>query len=204
MIPLLYYVPPVLGVESLDFKAVTGVTMVQVLTAAVVGSWTHGKNSMVHRRLAWTGGASMAVGSLAGAISSRYVSGRFLLGVFAVMTTIALPLTLVSPARLGDAVAEASGPFDRTSAIAYPGVIGLMAGLIGAGGAWLTIPVLIALVRVPLRLAIGTSLAMTAMSALLGTIGKAVTGQVPPGPTACVLLGALGGAAVGARVSRRV
>src|SRR5262245_46287125 len=79
MIPLLYYVPPLLGVGALDIKAVAGVTMIQVLVAALLGAWTHGRHAFIHRRLAWTGGTSMAVGSLVGAVGSRWVSGRYLL-----------------------------------------------------------------------------------------------------------------------------
>ncbi|HEX9125912.1 MAG TPA: sulfite exporter TauE/SafE family protein, partial [Methylomirabilota bacterium] len=37
MIPLLLYVPPLLGVGSLDIKTVAGVTMAQVLAASVMG-----------------------------------------------------------------------------------------------------------------------------------------------------------------------
>ena len=43
MIPLLFYVPPLLAVGSLDIKLVAGVTMAQVLAASAVGVWTHGR-----------------------------------------------------------------------------------------------------------------------------------------------------------------
>ncbi len=88
MIPLLYYVPPLLGVGSLTIKAVAGLTMTQVLAAAAVGAWRHGRRALVHRGLALTGGAAMAAGSLAGAVLALHVSGRALLVVFALMTTI--------------------------------------------------------------------------------------------------------------------
>ena len=41
MIPLLLYVPPLLGVGRLDVKTVTAVTMVQVFVAAVSGVIVH-------------------------------------------------------------------------------------------------------------------------------------------------------------------
>jgi hypothetical protein len=145
----------------------------------------------------------MALGALFGAVGSRYVSGRALLAVFALMTTLALPLMLVTPARADQAPDAGPTPFSLGLAIALPALIGTMSGLVGAGGAFLTVPVLIALIRVPVRLAIGTSLAMTSMSALMGTIGKAVTGQVPPGPAAIVVLGALAGARLGGQLSPR-
>lgn len=79
MIPLLYYVPPLLGVGSLGIKRVAGVTMAQVLAAATTGAWTHGRRHLVHRHLAVTGGTAMAVGSLLGSVASGFVSARGLL-----------------------------------------------------------------------------------------------------------------------------
>src|SRR5262249_12430333 len=110
MIPLLFYVPPLLGVGSLDIKHVAGVTMAQVLAAAAMGAWTQGGGAMVHHRLAATGGTAMAVGALAGGIASRFVSGRGLLAIFAAMTTVALPLMFVPPAPI-----SAASPATRAS-----------------------------------------------------------------------------------------
>ncbi|MFQ5827816.1 MAG: sulfite exporter TauE/SafE family protein [Candidatus Methylomirabilia bacterium] len=202
VIPLLFYVPPLLGVGSLDIKVVAGVTMAAVLAASLVGAWTHGRAAMVHRPLALIGGATMGLGSLVGAVASRYVSGRMLLAVFAVMSTVALPLMLVPPARGAVGASERTVPFNRVAALACPGLIGLMAGLVGAGGGFLLAPVLMGVMRIPVRVSIGTSLAITVVSALAGFFGKALTGQVPFWPAVAVVLGSLGGAPLGARVSR--
>ncbi len=203
MIPLLYYAPPLLAVGSLDIKHVAGVTMTQVLVAALIGAWTHGRGAMVHRKLALVGGTAMAVGALIGAIASRYANGRALLAVFAVMTTAALPLMFVPPARMSEGAGGADTPFNRVAAVAYPGVIGVASGLVGAGGAFLLVPVLIALLRIPVRVSIGTSLAITGLSASMGFLGKALTAQIPLWPAVAVVLGSLGGAPLGARVSHR-
>ena len=204
MIPLLYYVPPLLAVGSLDIKHVAGVTMAQVLAASLVGAWTHGRRAMVHRKLAMVGGTAMALGSLVGAITSSHVSSRALLTIFALMATTALPLMFVRPASASEHAPVRHAPFDAVGAAAYPGAIGIGSGLVGAGGAFLLVPVLIALLRVPVRVSIGTSLAMTAMSASMGFIGKALTAQVPLWPAVAVIIGSFLGAPLGARMSRRV
>ena len=107
MIPLLYYVPPLLGAGELPIKVVAGLTMTQVLAASVVGAWSHGRHALVHRGLALTGGPAMAGGSFVGALLSAQVSGRALLATFALMATIALPLMFVSPV---DPQGVATGP----------------------------------------------------------------------------------------------
>lgn len=204
MIPLLYYVPPLVGAGELPIKVVAGLSMTQVLAAAVVGTWSHGRHALVHRGLALTGGPAMAAGSLLGALLSSRVSGRALLAVFAVMTTIALPLLFVSPADPPAGDDRAAVAFNRAAVIALCGSVGFVAGLVGAGGAFLLVPVLVGVLRVPMRLGIGTSLAMVGISAVTGFVGKAVTGQVPLAPAITVVLGSLTGAPLGSRVSRRV
>jgi len=203
MIPLLFYVPPLLGVGSLDIKQVAGVTMAQVLVASAVGAWAHGRGAMIHRQLALTGGTAMALGALVGAIASRYVGGRVLLAIFAAMTTVALPLMFVPPAPRTAGGGGAHVSFNRGAAVAYPAAIGLASGLVGAGGAFLLVPVLIAILRIPVRVSIGTSLAMTGAAAAMGFLGKALTAQVPLWPAVAVILGSLSGASVGAKVSHR-
>jgi len=204
MIPLLYYVPPLLGAGELPIRVVAGLSMTQVLAAAVVGTWSHGRYALVNTRLALSGGPAMAVGSLAGALFSSHVSSRALLATFAVMATIALPLMFLSPADPAGGYDRTTVRFNRGAAIAYCGGIGVVAGLVGAGGAFLLVPVLVGLMRIPMRLSIGTSLAMVGISALTGFLGKALTGQIPLWPAVTVVLGSLTGAPLGGRVSRRV
>jgi uncharacterized protein len=205
MIPLLYYVPPLLGAGELPIKEVAGLSMTQVLAAAIVGTWSHGRHALVHRRLALVGGSAMAAGALLGALLSSHVSGRVLLVTFAMMATLALPLVFVSPAEPTPAYGDPpAAPFHRASAAGLPGLIGLAAGIVGAGGAFLLVPVMVGVMRIPMRLSIGTSLAMVGMSAIAGFLGKALTGQVPLWPAATVVLGSLSGAPLGGRVSRRV
>ena len=66
------------------------------------------------------------------------------------------------------------------------------------------VPLLIVVVGVPIRVTIGSSLAITAMSAVAGFAGKLITGQIPWGLALLVAFGALPGAQLGALVSRRL
>jgi uncharacterized membrane protein YfcA len=120
------------------------------------------------------------------------------------MTTIALPLTLVSPAHPPGGDDRATITFNRAVVVALFGAIGVVAGLIGAGGAFLVVPILVGVLHLPMRLGIGTSLAMVGMSAVTGFLGKALTGQVPLWPAVAVVLGSLTGAPLGGRLSRRL
>jgi hypothetical protein len=203
MIPLIYYIPPLISVGSLDIKHVAGVTMAQVLAASLLGAWTHSRRARVHTQIAGIGGAAMGTGALLGALGSEFASSRVLLAVFGAMTTVALPLMFVPPSPEIGVADDRPRPRRRVAVVTVPGAIGIASGLVGAGGAFLLVPVLIAVFRLPVRPSIGTSLAMTAISASLGFVGKALTGQIPLWPTLAVMLGALPGAPLGARLSYR-
>lgn len=204
MIPLLLYGPPLIGVGALDVKSVAAITMVQVFVAAVSGMIAHGRHRAVNRRLAVVGGVTMAGGSLVGAVASKYLPDRWLLVVFAAMVTLAFVLMLLpEPPPDVTEPAEAkeySAPLTAVTA----GGVGLAAGLVGAGGAFLLVPLLLVVVGVPIRVTIGSSLAITAVAATAGVLGKAVTGQIPVPPALLVAAGALPGAQLGAAASRRL
>jgi uncharacterized membrane protein YfcA len=204
MIPLLLYVPALLGVGALDIKSVAAITMVQVFVAAVSGMIAHGRHRAVNRRLAVVGGGAMAAGSLAGAVTSKYVPERWLLIVFAVMVTVAFVVMLL-PEPAPD-VTEPADVKQYSAALTAltAGGVGLAAGLVGAGGAFLLVPLLLVVVGVPIRVTIGSSLAITAVAATAGVLGKAVTGQIPVPPALVVAVSAVPGAQLGAAASRRL
>lgn len=204
MVPLLLYAPPLLGLSALDMKAVSGITMVQVLAAAVSGVVAHHRMRAVHRGLAGLGGLSMAVGSFVGALGSHFLSDRSLLLVFALMATVALLVLFIPLETAGSPVHAEHVTISRPRAVAVCLLVGLGAGLVGAGGAFLLVPLLIVVVGVPIRVTIGSSLAITALSAITGFVGKALTGQVLWGPAVLVALAALPGAQLGAWASGRL
>jgi hypothetical protein len=57
-------------------------------------------------------------------------------------------------------------------------VVGLLTGLVGAGGGFLIIPALVLLARMPMKLAVGTSLFIIAAKSLIGFIGDLQGSQV--------------------------
>jgi uncharacterized membrane protein YfcA len=204
MIPLLLYVPPLLGIGGFDVKEVAGITMVQVFVAAISGVVAHGRRRAVNTRLAATGGIAMAASSLAGALVSHWIHETWLLIVFALMVTLACALMFVPTPPAEIAASAEEREYSRTLTWAVAGGVGFAAGLVGAGGAFLLVPLLLVVVGVPIRVTIGSSLAMTALAATAGVVGKLVTGQVPLGPALVVALGAVPGAQLGAVASRRL
>lgn len=57
------------------------------------------------------------------------------------------------------------------------GGIGLLAGLVGAGGGFLIVPALVLLVKLPMKSAVGTSLTVISINSLVGVVGDLQAGS---------------------------
>ena len=58
------------------------------------------------------------------------------------------------------------------------GVVGILTGIVGAGGGFLIIPALVLLARLPMKMAVGTSLLIIAAKSLIGFVGDMSNMQV--------------------------
>ena len=56
-------------------------------------------------------------------------------------------------------------------------VVGVLTGLVGAGGGFLIIPALVLVAKLPMKTAIGTSLVVIAIKSLVGFVGDLQSGQ---------------------------
>jgi uncharacterized membrane protein YfcA len=202
LIPLLLYLPPLVGLAALDIKIVTGITIVQVTGGALSAGLAHLNDRRVDRALFLAVGPSMAVSSLLGALLSAFLPGRALEAVFATMALVAAAFMLVLRNRTSPEV-DAAPAFSRPLAFAAGSGVGFLAGMVGAGGAFILIPVLLYGIRIPLRVTIGTSLWIVVASSIAGLVGKAVTGQVDWLLAVALLAGALPAGPLGAMLSRR-
>jgi uncharacterized membrane protein YfcA len=204
MLPLLLYTPPLLGLDALDVKTVAGITMTQVLFGSLTGLLTHRRHHALSLELALAAGPAMAAGSLVGALASGWMRGGMVLTVYAVMVTSGAVMMLVPSQSVDPEILGSPPRFNHFVATAGAGGIGLVAGVVGAGGAFLLLPLLVVVLRTPLRVAIGTSLAIAAMGAVSGFVGKLVTGQIVAGVALPVLVGAVAAAPLGASASHRL
>lgn len=82
--------------------------------------------------------------------------------------------------------------------------VGMLTGVLGAGGGFLITPALVLLAKLPLRIAVGTSLLIVALNSLTGFVGDLHHGA-HDWPLLITLTGlALGGVVLGAAVSARL
>lgn len=203
MIPLLLFVPPLFGLDAIPMHTVAGVTMIQVAAAGVAGVLAHHGRERVSGTLVAVLGSAMMFGAFGGAVLSRYMSSQSLEAVFAGIATLAAVLMLGRLNRMPDHGAQGTPLFSRPLAVMLGGGVGVLAGMVGAGGGFLLMPLMIHVLGIPLRTAVGASLGVVALTGIAGAFGKAASGQVEWLLALALVAGALPGAQLGAVVSRR-
>ncbi len=67
--------------------------------------------------------------------------------------------------------------FNKWLAAALAFIVGVSAGIVGAAGAFILVPIMLVVLKIPTRMTIATSLAITFISSIGATVGKLTTGQ---------------------------
>lgn len=205
MFPLLLYVPGALAFPVLSVKAAASITSIQSLLGAISGAIAHHRHRRVYFPLARDFGGSMAVTSLLGSLASTRVSENFILVLFAVLAVIAAILMFMQRPEVQEPEVEEGGyHYSRWRAWGLGAGIGICAGIIGQGGGFLFVPVMMAFLGAPLRLAIGTALAVGVASSAAVVAGRIGTAQIPWLLTAVTVSGGVLGAQLGSEWSQRL
>ena len=199
--PVLLYAPQLVGASALSVKIITGLTVVQAISGSVLGAVRHRAYGNVSTRLVLLMGPPAAIASLAGAYASRDTPDQILLAIFAVFSFLGA-VFLVLPARTREAAAE-DVRVNRPLAVALAIVIGGFGGMVGIGAIAFIVAALVYFLRVPPRIAIGSSLGIGLFGAVAAFVGKAATAQIDPKLAAIVVAAAVVGSPLGAWVSMR-
>jgi hypothetical protein len=202
LIPMLLAVPPLVGAGELSMHEVSGLTMVQVLASSAMGCLAHRRSGFAHLRSILTIGIPMGVFSFAGAAASGSMAEQTLLLIFGCIVAAAFFLLLGrSPGESGEST---DFKFNGMAAAASGACAGLVSGIVGAGGGFILIPIMLKILKMPVRVAVGSSLGIVFIGSLMGSVGKMLTVQVEWLYLLPVIAGSLPASVLGAYVSKRV
>jgi len=204
IVPALLYLPPLVGVGSLDMKQVSGITIIMVFITSLIGTFTHGQHKAVNRALVLTMGITGFLSSFAGAYISKFAKADFLLAIFAVTASIAAVMMWIPRPERGEHIPADQVQFNHFIAFLIALIVGFVGGMVGAPGAYIFIPLMIYILKIPTRVSLGSTMGIVFVSSIAGALGKLLTFQVPYLFTAAVLAGTIPGARLGSLFSHRV
>jgi uncharacterized membrane protein YfcA len=204
-VPALLYL---LGLGAKEAIAMSLGIIAVTATISAVDNWRHGN---VNLRISAVFGLFGIVGTYAGARLGVVTPAVVQLVLFALVMYAAAWKMLAKrkPAVQATAGSE-PGPDEpvfgaRLAHIAAHGlVVGLLTGLVGVGGGFLIVPALVLLSGIPIRQAIGTSLAIVAAKSYAGFAGYLGSVPVNYGLMASFTGVTVASSLVGTRVARRL
>jgi uncharacterized protein len=178
-------VPVLVYLWSINPVLSTAYSLFVVGTTSLVGSVTYMRKKLVNYQAA----VVFAIPSLIAVYLARkfvvplipdpvltldgFVLGRQegIMGLFALIM-IGAAFSMLRRSKAEDTSTDPSGLSFNYPLIALEGAgVGFLTGLVGAGGGFLIIPALVLLARLPMKMAIGTSLLIIAAKSLIGFLG---------------------------------
>lgn len=201
--PLLLYVPALLGVAQFTSYEVSGITAIQVLFATIGGVWAYRKGGYLNKVIIGYMGISILIGSFIGAFLSSHMPESAINVVYGVLALIAAVMMLI-PNKAPENSQFRIEKFNKWLAATLALLVGVGAGIVGAGGAFILVPIMLLLLKVPTRMTIASSLAITLISSIGATTGKIFTGQILFVPAAIMIVASLIASPLGANVGKKI
>ena len=201
--PMLLYIPPLVGVMALSAHEVSGIGAIQVLFSTLGGVLAYRKSGFLHRSLILYMGISILVGSLLRSYVSHFMPENGMNLIYGLLAIVAV-IHMLIPKKGQRAEAEGEVTFHKGLASGIAFVIGSISGVLGAGGAFILVPVMLSVLKIPVRMTIASSLAITFLSAIGASTGKILTGQVMLLPAVVLMLASLAAAPIGAKVGQKI
>lgn len=201
--PLLLYIPAALGVAQFTAHEVSGITAIQVFFATIGGVIAYRKGGYVNKKLVMYMGVSILIGSFIGGLGSAHLSASGIQIVYGMLASIAAVLMLMPKKGLDEQTFDTI-TFNKPLAVLFALIVGSGAGIVGAGGAFLLVPIMLTVLKIPTRMTIASSLAITFISSIGAIVGKASTGQVAVVPSLIMVIASLLAAPIGASVGKKM
>jgi uncharacterized membrane protein YfcA len=166
-------VPAFVYLMGQEPRTAIAMSLAVVGLTSVVGAWRHWRAGRVDVRVGVQFGVVAMAGTYLGARLAVFVTPAFQMMLFALVMLVAAVLMLrrnTAPASESPAAAAAKG---RTPwLIAAEGLaVGVLTGLVGVGGGFMIVPALVLLGRLPMKVAVGTSLLVIALKSVAGVAG---------------------------------
>ncbi|MEX2394947.1 MAG: sulfite exporter TauE/SafE family protein [Actinomycetota bacterium] len=184
---------------ALDVPAIiaVGTTLPVIIPTAITGVIAYVRTKFVDMRAATITASAGGGFAILGALATELVPGEALLIATAVLIFI---LSIRMYPREGPVKSPMLQPTVPVL-LAIGAVSGSVAGLLGVGGGVILVPVLTGLLRFPIKMALGTSLAVVAAQAIPGSVTHALIGNIDWTIAGGLVIGTIPGARIGSKLA---
>jgi len=201
--PMLLYIPPLLGFAAFTAHEVSGISAIQVFFASIAGVWAYRKGGYLNKKLIAYMGISILIGSFIGGFGSKMMSEAGINLIYGILASIAAVMMFIPKKGLDDIPLE-QVKFNKWLAAILALIVGVGSGIVGAAGAFLLVPIMLVVLKIPTRMTIASSLAITFLSSIGATIGKITTGQIDYFPAFIMIIASVIASPLGAMTGKKM
>jgi hypothetical protein len=202
--PMLLYIPPALGFAAYTAQEVSAISAVQVFFASLAGAFAYRKGSLINKKLVLAMGVPMVIGSFAGGYGSKFLPNEAINMTYAVLALIAAVMMFMPKKGDHGEVDYARLQFPVGLASITAAAVGILSGIVGAAGAFITVPVMLVILKIPTRVAIASSLVITFISSVGSAAGKVMSGHMLLIPSVIMVIASILGSPAGARAGQKM
>jgi uncharacterized membrane protein YfcA len=201
--PMLLYIPPLFGLAVFSAHEVSGISAVQVFFATIGGVWAYRKGGYLNKTIIIYMGSAILIGSFVGGYGSKLMSEVGINLIYGILALIAAVMMFI-PKKGIDDVPMDQVTFNKWLAVSLALIVGVGSGIVGAAGAFLLVPIMLVVLKIPTRMTIASSLAITFISSIGATVGKITTGQIDYFPAFIMLVASLIASPLGAMAGKKM
>ncbi|WP_419868212.1 sulfite exporter TauE/SafE family protein [Chryseobacterium sp. CT-SW4] len=210
-------VPVLVYLFGIDAFAATEYSLFIVGVSSIAGSLSYFKNKLVNLRVV----VLFGIPSIISIFLTRayflplipeylFTIGKFtitrnifLLLIFAVLMIIA-SYKMIRKRKITEKEVPLLGRNKNLIAAGEGSVLGMLTGLVGAGGGFMIIPALVNLLKTPMKVAVGTSLVIISLNSLIGFFSSVGKVQIEWKLLLSVTLVAIIGIILGSQLSKKI
>ena len=193
-------VPILTYVAGMAPKAAIAASLFVVGTTSAAAAISHARALRVRWRTGLVFGAAGMVGAYGGGWFAGFIPAKVLMVGFGLMMAATAFAMLRKPRTL----AARTGEVPVAKVIGEGVVVGIVTGIVGAGGGFLVVPALVLLGGLSMETAVGTSLIVIAMKSFAGLAGHLGHVDIDWPTTLAVTAMAVGGSFIGGKLAGRI
>ncbi|HDC8406405.1 TPA: sulfite exporter TauE/SafE family protein [Staphylococcus aureus] len=197
--PALLLLPPLFGLPTYSAYIASGLTSSQVFFSTLSGSLKAYKNKNFSRTLILNMGSGMVIGSILGALLATVFNSQFVNVIYIIIALLALILMFIKVTPSTSHI-----KFNRVLLITIGGIIGLVSGIVGAGGAFIIIPVLLVIFKLPMNMVVTNSIVIAFISSIGAFIIKLLQGYIPINSAIPLILGSILFTPLGMKIGQKI
>jgi uncharacterized membrane protein YfcA len=201
--PMLLYIPPLFGLAAFSAHEVSGISAIQVFFATIGGVWAYRSGGYLNKPLIMYMGSAILIGSFVGGYGSKLMSEGGINVIYGILALTAAVMMFI-PKKGIDKIPLDQVTFNKWLAASFAIIVGVGSGIVGAAGAFLLVPIMLVVLKIPTRMTIASSLAITFLSSIGATVGKIATGQIDYVPAFIMIVASLIASPLGAMAGKKM